>query len=205
MKKKGHGKKKSGRHGRTFPLPAFENCGCGNDIICYFVLWWVIGMGAVCVSNTPSGHKPRGQQGLKLKIGIHHLMASTEWVLSDDWKLWHDAQWGSCINHFRVLRSAAFNIRPVEKPFSQFDSFSCFLCYRHLWCGDHCWWSGEQANWKVVYFCCSFSLERKYMVLFPPLSPRLFQRHFKSKSKLSSEPASTLLHGVKLTSRCTLK
>lgn len=42
----------------------------------------------------PFGRKPAKQQGLKLKIGIHHLMASTEWVLSDDWKLWHNAQWG---------------------------------------------------------------------------------------------------------------
>lgn len=108
-----------------------------NGIICYFFLWWIMGMGAVCMSNTPPGHKPWGQQGLKWKIGIHHLMASTEWVLSDDWKLWHDAQWGSCINHFRVLRSAAFNIRPVEKLFSQFDSFLLFP----LLSAPVVWWS----------------------------------------------------------------
>lgn len=160
-----------------------------NDVICYFFLWWVMGMGAVCVSNTPSGHKPWGQQGLKLKIGIHHLMASTEWVLSDDWKLWHNAQWGSCINHFRVLRSAAFNIRPVEKLFSQFDSFLLFP----LLSAPVVWWSLLVKWWtsklKSAVSLLFFIFWEKVCSLFPPSSLRLFR----SKSKPSCKTASTLL------------
>lgn len=112
------------------------------------------------------GHKPPRQQGLKLKIGIHHLMASAEWVLSDDWKLWRHAQWGSRMNPFRVLRSAAFNTMPREKLFAQFKSFSCCCCYLHLWCGDCNRQSSEQANWKMVYPSWSYSLEEMSDGLF---------------------------------------
>lgn len=96
------------------------------------------------------------QQGLKLKTVIHHLMAGTEWVLSDDWKLWRNAHWGSYMNPFRVLRSVAFNTMHREKLFALFESFSCCFCYLHLWCGDCNQRSTEQANWKLVYLLCFF-------------------------------------------------
>lgn len=106
--------------------------------ICYFPRWWLTGVTAVCMRNTSREKNffpldaSHWQQGLKLKIGIHHLMASIEWALSDDWKLRHDARWGSCMNPPRVLRSAAFNTMPREKLFAQFESFSCRFCYLQM-------------------------------------------------------------------------
>lgn len=73
------------------------------------------------------------------------------------------------------LRSTAFNTMPGEKLFAQFESFSCCFCYLHLWCGDCNWWSSEQANWKMLYLCCFFSLEKMCAVLFTQ-SSRLVHR-----------------------------
>lgn len=139
-------------------------------------------------------------------------MASTEWVLSDDWKLWRDAQWGSRMNPFRVLRSAAFNTVPWEKLFAPFESFSCRFCYLHPWRGDRSWWSGEQANRKMVYLCCFFFLSWENVCCFVE---RLFIAvcSFTSLTCLAESKSNliwncfctTTLHGLKLSSRCTLK
>lgn len=102
-------------------------------------------------------------------------MATTEWVLSDDWKLWRRANY-SYMNPFKVLRSAAFNTMPVEKLFTQFESSSCCLCYLHLWCGDCTWRSSEQANWKMVYLCCCFFSSGENMSFLFTQSSRLVHR-----------------------------
>lgn len=67
----------------------------------------------------PFGHMPQKQQGLKLKIGIHLLMASTEWVQSDDWGLLCNTQWTSYMKHLWALRSKESNTLPVEGLFAQ--------------------------------------------------------------------------------------
>lgn len=143
-------------------------------------------------------------------------MASTEWVLSDDWKLWRDAQWGSRMNPFRVLRSAAFNTLPWEKLFAPFERFSCrsVICTRGVAIVAGEVVSKQIEKWCILR-CCCFSLLRKRVLFCWGNLQRLFiDVCFLTSLTCLAESkwnliwncfCTTTLHGLKLSSRCTSK
>lgn len=143
-------------------------------------------------------------------------MASTEWVLSDDWKLWRDAQWGSRMNPFRVLRSAAFNTLPWEKLFAPFERFSCrsVICTRGVAIVAGEVVSKQIEKWCILR-CCCFSLLRKRVLFCWGNLQRLFiDVWFLTSLTCLAESkwnliwncfCTTTLYGLKLSSRCTSK